>query len=184
MDTTSFGIFLQNFFRSSFWCCFLAGVELSRSCQGSSVLYCSLFPITLPRNLFWLLFKYSCLHFQPTWPPTHPNLPPLNLHPLALSMCPSYMFLDGPPIIPSPLPSGYCQFVLYFSVSGSTLLAHLFCWLGSTEHSHFLSLDGFFLVHTCYTHPMFCLHKGTYRWAGIRRCPAMRSTSHSCFSFR
>ena len=31
------------------------------------------------------------------------------------------------PIIPLPLLSGYCQFVLYFNVSGSILLACLFC---------------------------------------------------------
>ena len=39
--------------------------------------------------------------------PTHPHLPPLNLPRLALSMCPSYMFLDGPsPVIPYyPLPA-------------------------------------------------------------------------------
>ena len=36
------------------------------------------------------------------------------------------------PLSPSPLPSGHCQFVLYFNVSGSTLLACLFCSLGST----------------------------------------------------
>ena len=33
---------------------------------------------------------------------------------------------------PLPLPSGYCQFGLYFNVSGYILLACLFCWLGST----------------------------------------------------
>ena len=33
--------------------------------------------------------------------PTHPHLPPLNLPLLVLSICPLYMFLDGPPpIIP------------------------------------------------------------------------------------
>ena len=37
--------------------------------------------------------------------PTHPGLPPLNLTPLALSMCPLYKFLDGPScIIPLPSP--------------------------------------------------------------------------------
>ena len=52
---------------------------------------------------FKLLFKYSCVHFQHTTAPhpIHPCLPPLNLPPLALSMCPLYMFLDGPfPIFP------------------------------------------------------------------------------------
>ena len=32
-----------------------------------------------------------------------------------------------PPIISSHLPPGYCQFVLYFNVSGYILLACLFC---------------------------------------------------------
>ena len=51
-----------------------------------------------------LLFKYSCLHFQPT----HPRLPPSNLSPLVLSVCPLYRSLDGPssiiPHYPSPSP--------------------------------------------------------------------------------
>ena len=36
------------------------------------------------------------------------------------------------PRYPCPLPSGHCEFVLYFHVSGSVLLACFFCWLGST----------------------------------------------------
>ena len=85
-----------------------------------------------------LLFKYSCLYFPPTTTPhpSHPHFPPLILPPLALSMCPLYMFLitfpPFLPIIPSHLSSGYCQFVLNFNVSGHILLACLFCWLGST----------------------------------------------------
>ena len=37
------------------------------------------------------------------------------------------------PLSASPVPSGSCQFVLYFHVSGSILLVCLFCWLGSTH---------------------------------------------------
>ena len=33
---------------------------------------------------------------------------------------------------PFSLPCGYCNFVLYFSVSGYILLSHFFCWLSST----------------------------------------------------
>ena len=57
--------------------------------------------------LFLLFFKYSCLHFHPTLAPhpTHPHLPPLNLPPLALSMCPLYMFLDDPSSISPRYPS-------------------------------------------------------------------------------
>ena len=81
--------------------------------------------------LFLLLFKYICLHFPPhlsSTPTSHPQSYPL----LALSMGPLYIFLDltfSPfsLIIPSLLPSGYCQFVLYFNVSGSILLTCLFC---------------------------------------------------------
>ena len=69
--------------------------------------------------------------------PTHPHPHPRSYSPLTLSMCPLYMFLDdtspiSPPLSLSLLPSGYHQFVLYFSVSGYILLASLFCWLGST----------------------------------------------------
>ena len=45
-------------------------------------------------SLFFIV-KYSCLHFHPTTP-HHSHLPPL-----VLSICPLYMFLDGPsPTIP------------------------------------------------------------------------------------
>ena len=68
-----------------------------------------------------LLFKYGCFHFPPTTPlhPSHPPFPPFILPSLVLSMCPLYMFLKTlpvfPPVIPSHLPSGYCQFVLNFN---------------------------------------------------------------------
>ena len=53
--------------------------------------------------IFLLLFKYSCFHFHSIMAPhpTHPGFPPSNPLPLALSMCPLHMFLDGPsPIFP------------------------------------------------------------------------------------
>ena len=84
-----------------------------------------------------MLFKCSCPHFPTTtyFPLPHASrLPP--------SILPSSGFVHGsfihvpwwpfpffPPLSPSPLPSGYCHFVLYFNVSGCILLA---CWLGST----------------------------------------------------
>ena len=78
------------------------------------------------------LFFYCCSStivsiFTPPLPrPTQPCFPPSNLHPLALSMCPLCMLLDRPspifPHCPSPIPSGYCQFVLYFNVSGLLFL--------------------------------------------------------------
>ena len=64
--------------------------------------------------------------------PPHPNqtsLPPLlPPSPLVLSMCPLQQFLKTLlPTITSPLPSGYCQIVLNFSVSGYILFAFSFC---------------------------------------------------------
>ena len=85
------------------------------------------------------MFIHSCPHFplplspalntpSPTFNPPSPSL--------CLSMGPLYMlFEDTSPFFllsPSPLPSGCCQFVLYFHVSGSVLLICLFGWLGSS----------------------------------------------------
>ena len=71
-------------------------------------------------------------------PPPHWSLPP-TLDPTPFSFVhvsfihvPWRPFPYFPPLSLSPLPSGYCQFVLYFKVSGCILLACLFCWLGST----------------------------------------------------
>ena len=80
-----------------------------------------------------MLCQYSCFHFPPHhYPlPTIPTPHPQPYRPLALSMCPLYMFLDDhSPYFPHYallLPSGYCQFVFYFNVSGSVLFACLFC---------------------------------------------------------
>ena len=80
-----------------------------------------------------LVFKYSCLHLLPTTPPTPATSLPWFHPPLVLSMCPLYLFLKTLPpfipIIPSHLPSGYCQIVLNFNVSGYILLACLFVLL-------------------------------------------------------
>ena len=57
---------------------------------------------SLLENIFYW-FKYCCLHFHPTISP-HPYLPPLNLHPLALSLCPLYIFLEALPIFFSIIP--------------------------------------------------------------------------------
>ena len=83
---------------------------------------------------FSIVFKCSCLHFLPSILPTPPiptSLSP-SYPPLALSMCPLYMFLDDPyPLFPSHLPSGQGHCV-YFNDSGYILFACLFYWLGST----------------------------------------------------
>ena len=69
-------------------------------------------------------------HHFPLAPPTLTSYPQ-SYPTLAFSMCPLYMFLDDPsqfsPIMAFHLPSGYCQFVFYFNVSGYILLACLFC---------------------------------------------------------
>ena len=85
--------------------------------------------------IFLLLFKNSCLHSPQTTPHTSPTPTshPRSYPPLVLSMGPLYMFLHNPSpsFLPLPsshtLPSSYCQFVLYFNVSGYILLTCLFC---------------------------------------------------------
>ena len=84
-------------------------------------------------EILWV-FKYRFLPFPPT-PATPTSLPWFHL-PLVLSLYPLQVFLKTlhpfPPIIPSHLPSGYCQIVLNFNVSGYILLACLFRWLVSS----------------------------------------------------
>ena len=69
-----------------------------------------------------------------------------SIHVPLLAPAPSF------PHTPSLLPSGHCQFVLYFHVSGSVLLICLFCLLGSTErwdHSRYLKTFIFLFYHSC-----------------------------------
>ena len=91
------------------------------------------------------LSPFSFHHFPQ---PTHPHLPP--------SILPCFGFVLGsfiqvpwqpfrffPPLSPPSVSSDYCQFVLYFKVSGYILLASLFCLLGSTYRWHYMA----FLCH-------------------------------------
>ena len=90
-------------------------------------------------HLFLLLFKYSCLHFHHTTPFPHPLIPAFRPPTYLLWLCPCVLytcflmpFPYYPPLSLFPLLSGYCQFVLYFNVSGCILLACLFC--DSVQH--------------------------------------------------
>ena len=80
----------------------------------------------------------SCHHFPPLHPPPPPtfNPTPLWVCPCVLYTCSLKPFSFFHPLS-FPLPSGYCQFVLYFNVSGYVLLACFFCWLASTYSLHF-----------------------------------------------
>ena len=90
---------------------------------------------------FFIVVQLQLSPFSPvTLPcPTHPPNPTFN-PPLTHCLCPWVLYtysLPWPfpfflPLKPFALPSGHCQFVLYFHVSGSILLIHLFCWLSST----------------------------------------------------
>ena len=88
------------------------------------------FPIW--RFTYFYCSSSTVISIYPPIPPT-PTIPtyhPWSYPPLVLSMCPLYMFLKTsnspfPPIIPFYLRSGHCQFVLYFQVSGSTVVTCL-----------------------------------------------------------
>ena len=85
-----------------------------------------LFYFFFEEPFFILLFKYSSLHYLPTIL----RLPPLILHPFGFVRV-SFMHVPWwtlpffPTLLPATLPSGYCQFVLYLTVSGYILLACL-----------------------------------------------------------
>ena len=96
------------------------------------------FTVLLLLLLFWNTF-YCCSStvvsiFTSSWPPappiptSHPRTYRLWLCPCVLYIC-SLMVLSlcSPIITSSPIPSGYCQFVLHFNVSGYIFLACLFC---------------------------------------------------------
>ena len=130
-----------------------------------------IFSVSFFFSHFLLLFKYSCLHCPPTThPPAMPTSHPWSYPSLALSLCPLYMFLKTlphfSPIIPSNLPSGYCQYVLFFNVSGYFLLVCLFCWQASTYR-----WDHMVYVFHCLAICMSSLHgrgqwKGNWLWKG------------------
>ncbi|KAF6090797.1 hypothetical protein HJG60_012185 [Phyllostomus discolor] len=90
--------------------------------------------IYLYLNFFLLLFKYNCLHFHPTMPPTppisasHPLTHPLWLSPCVLHMC----SLMVPPIIPYyPSPSSSLITVRLFFISMSVVVfCLLVCFVG------------------------------------------------------
>ena len=97
----------------------------------------------------WLLFKFNycsstvvSILLQPQ--PSSVSTLDCTLFwfcPCVLYTCPSMTLPLLSPVIPLPYPSGYCQFVLYFNVSGNILLTCLFCWLGSTyrwDHTVFV----------------------------------------------
>ena len=127
-------------------------------------------PPSLPFFLsfhFLLLFKYSCLHFHPTMPPTppvsssHPRTYPLGVVHVSFIHVPWWSFPYFPPLSLSPIPSDYCQFVLNFNASSYILLACLFCWLGFTytwDHMVFVfHCLAYFTYHNALQiHPCWC----------------------------
>ena len=87
-------------------------------------------------------FFYCCSStVVPAFPPPPsltapmPTSHPQSYPPLALSLGPLYTFLDdSSPSFPRYCPhSGYCQFTLYFNVSGCILFTYFFCCLVSTN---------------------------------------------------
>ena len=92
---------------------------------------------------FLILLKFIVVQVQLSLFPHHhfplphpPPLPTLNTTLLWLCLCVLYacslMTLPFSPLISPPSFRWYCQFVLYFNISGYILRACLFCWLGST----------------------------------------------------
>ena len=76
--------------------------------------------LLLFKNFYCCSITVVCIYLPPLPPtPAKPTSLPCFLPLLVLSMCPLYLFLKTlPPIISSHLPSGYCQIVLNFNVSG------------------------------------------------------------------
>ena len=111
------------------------------------------------------LSPFSCHHFPPPHPPPPPTLnpSPFGFVHGSFTHVPWRPFSFIPMLSPSPLPSGYYQFVLYFNVPGYIFLACLFCWLGSTDRwDHMVFVFhrlGYFTEHTALQiHP--CCHEG------------------------
>ena len=113
--------------------------------------YCPLFPLLLsPAS--------SNPHSQRQSPPPQRQSPPLCPCQWVLSTCSfAYPFPLIPLMSPSPLPSGHCQFVLYFHVSASFSLVCLLCWLDSTYKSD----DMVFVLH-CLAYFMYNFIKKTH----------------------
>ena len=90
------------------------------------------------KKLFYCSITVLCMYSPPYLSPTpakpsslpcfHPLLGFVHVYFIVVPENPFPLF----PIIPSHLPSGYCQIVLNFNVSGYILLAFFFCWLGSS----------------------------------------------------
>ena len=107
------------------------------ACIPHALLY---IPMTIVFNFFiYLLFIFVKLQLSHIFPSRfllpltpsshfHSQSPPHCLCPWVLYIssltCPCPFFA---PLSPNLLPFGHCQFVLYFHVSGSILLAYLFC---------------------------------------------------------
>ena len=110
--------------------CLSSSCSPCQECSSFCLFPCFFKEITL------FLFNYSCLHLPSTIPaPSQIHLPPV-LPPLPLGFVHlSFIVVSEnlTPIIPSQFPSGYCQFVLNFNVSGYILLACLFCQLGPVK---------------------------------------------------
>ena len=146
--------------------CYTLCTVISMYVIRPAVMHECMFHLASLFSFIFLLFNYCC--------PQHPpfltsNLPTLTSHiqssplPLSLSMGPLYMLLDKPcppfPLLsPSTLPFRYCQFVLYFHVSGYILLAHLFCWLGSTYRWDRMVKINMYVLKCLFNHVILCCH--------------------------
>ena len=128
----------------------------------------SFFPISEMLDYFYCCSSTGVSIFPQPLPPAWPipTSHSRSYSPLALSMCPLYMFLDDSSsfshFIPSLVPSGYCQFVLYFNASGCILLAYWFCLLGSTyrwDHVVFVCHRLAYLLTICSLVPSMLLWK-------------------------
>ena len=89
-------------------------------------------------DFFFIVVQSQWSQFFPVALPCPAQLPPHSLShsppccplPWIFYMCPLTRPFLFPLLSFSPLPSGHCQCVHYFHVSGSILLICLFCWWG------------------------------------------------------
>ena len=99
-----------------------------------------------------LLFNYSSSHFPPYCSlPYPPPLSKFNPHsrspPPIVFVHESWPIPFFTPLSPSLVPSGHCQIVHFFYVTGFILLACLFCWLGSTYRWDYMVFVFYHLVY-------------------------------------